>query len=81
MGEYQQVGFPRSFVAAISALGSPSLRAVLPELLEVSCDIKILITTAFSRHIDSNRALKSSGRWRFSFGGGVRADLHADIIT
>ena len=61
MGEYQQVGFPRSFVAAISALGSPSLRAVLPELLEVSCDIKILIPTTLSRHIGGSRAFEFLG--------------------
>ena len=63
----QQVSFPRSFVAAMGALGSPSLRAVLPELPEGDCDIKILISTTFSRHIGGN--------------GAVRVDLHADIIT
>ena len=61
----QQVSFPRSFVAAMDALGSLSLRGILPELPELpegGCDIKILISTMFSRHIDGNRAFESSGR-------------------
>jgi hypothetical protein len=53
----QQVSFPRSFVAAMGALGSLSLRAVLPKLLEGDYDIKILISAMFSRHIGGNRAL------------------------
>jgi hypothetical protein len=56
----QQVSFPQWFVAAMGALGSLSLRAVLPELLEGDCDIKILIFTTFN--IGGNRAFKSSRR-------------------
>jgi len=41
----------------MGALGSLSLCAVLPELPEGDCDIKILISTTFSRHIGGNRAL------------------------
>ena len=46
----------------MGVLGSLSLRAVLPELLEGDYNIKILISTTFSRHISGNKAFKSSRR-------------------
>ena len=46
------------FIAIIDILGLLSLRAVLPKLLEGGYDIKILISTIFSRYISSNRAFK-----------------------
>jgi hypothetical protein len=42
----------------MGTLGSLSLCAVLPKLLEGGCDIKILISTTFSRYISGNRAFK-----------------------
>ena len=62
----------------MGALGSLSLRAVLPELLKGDCDIKILISTTFSRHIGGNRALNRREDDDLVL---VRVDLHADIIT
>ena len=40
----------------MGALGLLRLHVVLPELPEDNCDIKILISTTFSRHISGNRA-------------------------
>ena len=48
----------------------------IPKLLKGSCDVKMLISTMFSKHIGGNKAFES-----LVLVGAMRANLHTDIIT